>query len=131
VGSEKEGFTTGDTATVYATAELSYDSHSLGSGDTLTISGYGFTWDSGNNRFQIEVTKGIMGSITFGTLTSGTEATFSITEGTMTNDITLIWSLPPSGSGVDGDGGSDTEWPEAPEEPPDLFHLSQPPPDEW
>ena len=67
--------------TWYVTATLEYDSHALGSGDSLTLSGYAFTWVSSNSRFEHNRTEPSPTIITINAFTSGNEATFSITVG--------------------------------------------------
>ncbi|MEM4727209.1 MAG: hypothetical protein QXD04_03015 [Candidatus Bathyarchaeia archaeon] len=42
----------GTSATIYATAELEYDGHPLGAGDSLTISGITLSWVAENSRFE-------------------------------------------------------------------------------
>ena len=70
--------------TWYATAKLEYDTggdHNLGSGDSLTLSGYSFSWDSGDNRFEATDTKNTPQTVTIDAYDSGLEATYGITAG--------------------------------------------------
>lgn len=71
------------TGKFWATAELEYDSHALGSGDSLTISGITMTWNATSSRFEGTDVQSSVGTITYSTFTSGTEATYVITAGTM------------------------------------------------
>lgn len=97
----------GDTVTIQATAELSHDSHSLGSGDNFTISGYDFTWDAGESAFITSITIGDNAQVVLDTFTSGYEATYGMTTGSMNgNSLTITWgvvdmttAVGPSGSG--------------------------------
>jgi hypothetical protein len=78
--------------TYYATASLQYDSHVLGSGDSFTLSGYVFTWNSGNSKFESSVTESSVMSVTINTFTSGSEATYGITVGIINGkSATEIW----------------------------------------
>jgi len=65
----------------YATASLEYDNHALGSGDSLTLSGYLFTWDDTHSRFEHKRTETSPIIITINSFTSGNEATYGITVG--------------------------------------------------
>jgi hypothetical protein len=78
--------------TFYATASLEFDDHTLGSGDSLTLSGYVFSWVAGNNRFEYSSTQSSVTSITVNSFTSGNEATYGITTGNINSQtVTLIW----------------------------------------
>jgi hypothetical protein len=78
--------------TFYATASLEFDNHALGSGDSLTLGGYVFTWDVTDNRFEYNTTQSSVTSITINSFTSGNEATYGITAGNINGKtVTLIW----------------------------------------
>jgi hypothetical protein len=80
------------TGTFWATAVLEYDSHALGSGDSLTIQGKSMTWVAGNSRFEATDLQSTVQSVTYNTFTSGNEATYEITAGTMNGySTTIIW----------------------------------------
>lgn len=79
----------------YATAQLEYTTggtHSLGSGDSLTLSSCAFAWNASSSRFEYSVTQSSVTSVTINTFTSGTEATYSITAGNINSKTnTTIW----------------------------------------
>jgi len=76
----------------YATASLEYDNHPLGSGDTLTLSDYIFTWNDGNSRFEASDTKSSVQAVSVDTFTSGNEATYGITVGNINSQSeTIVW----------------------------------------
>jgi hypothetical protein len=78
--------------TFYATASLEYDGHTLGSGDSLVLGGYTFTWVSANNRFESAITQTSVSIITINSFTSGNEATYGITVGNINSKTAnLIW----------------------------------------
>jgi len=78
--------------TFYATASLEYDGHALGSGDSFTLSGYAFSWDSADNRFETTETKSSVTSVTINAFDSGSEATYGITSGNINSKtVTGIW----------------------------------------
>jgi hypothetical protein len=78
--------------TFYCQAVLESDNHALGSGDSLILSGYAFSWSAGNSRFENSTTQGSVTSITINTFTSGNEATYGITVGVInSNTATIIW----------------------------------------
>jgi len=78
--------------TFYATADLEYDSHALGSGDSFTLSGHAFSWNVGNNRFEATDTKASVQAVTINTFTSGSEATYGITVGNINSQtVTGVW----------------------------------------
>jgi len=82
----------GTTGTFWATAVLEYDNHALGSGDSLTISGKSMTWVAGNSRFEATDSKSTVQAVTYDAFTSGSEATYGITSGTMNGlSTTIIW----------------------------------------
>lgn len=79
----------------WATASLEYivgGNHTLGLGDSLTLSGYIFTWNVGNSRFENSTIQASVTSITINSFTSGNETTFSITVGNINSKTsTIIW----------------------------------------
>ncbi|MEM4727208.1 MAG: hypothetical protein QXD04_03010 [Candidatus Bathyarchaeia archaeon] len=82
----------GSQGTFYATASLEYDGHQLGSGDSLTLGGYSFTWNPSNNRFECVLSQSSVTHITINTFTSGNEATYGITAGNINGKSgTIIW----------------------------------------
>jgi len=91
------------------TAELEYDSHSLGLGDTITVASGSvtsvLTWSAEANAFTGEITSATAKSLTFDTFSSGSEATYGITSGTMNSlSVEVAWTAVDSG-GVSGSGG--------------------------
>jgi len=64
-----------------STAELEYDSHALGSGDSFTLSSYAFTWNGTSSKFEATDTKSEPETVTVNAFDSGTEDTYGITEG--------------------------------------------------
>lgn len=81
------------TAILYATADLEYDSHALGAGDSLTISGIALSWDAGDSRFEgATATSSSVTSTTYNAFTSGSEATYGITSGNINSlTVTLVY----------------------------------------
>jgi hypothetical protein len=78
--------------TFCATASLEFDGHTLGSEDSLTLSGYIFSWVAGNNRFEYSSVQSSVTSITVNSFTSGNEATYGITTGNINSQtVTLVW----------------------------------------
>ena len=78
--------------TLWATAVLEYDNHALGSGDSLTISDISMPWSVSNTRFEGTDTKSSVQSVTYNTFTTGNEATYGITAGTMNGySTTIVW----------------------------------------
>jgi hypothetical protein len=78
--------------TYYSTASLEYDNHALGSGDSLTLGGYAFSWVAGNSRFEYSTTQSSVTAITINSFTSGNEATYGITVGNINSKTTtIIW----------------------------------------
>jgi len=71
----------GEYAELRLTAELEYDNHPLGAGDTVEINGVNLPWDAGDSRFEVSVTSGIPQRLIFDTITDGLESTFGITVG--------------------------------------------------
>lgn len=78
--------------TYYSTASLEYDNHALGSGDSLTLGGYAFSWVAVNSRFEYSTTQSSVTAITINSFTSGNEATYGITVGDINSKTaTIIW----------------------------------------
>jgi len=76
----------------YATASLEYDSHILGSGDSLILGGYTFSWVAGNSRFEASDTKSSVQAVTINSFTSGSEATYGITAGNINSKSqAIVW----------------------------------------
>jgi len=83
--------------TIYCTAELEYDSHTLGAGDTITIEGVLCSWNYANSRFQGSETKSSRQTVTYDTFTSASEATYGITVGTMNSlSTSIMWASAPT-----------------------------------
>jgi len=96
----------GSSVTFYATADLQYDSHAVGLGDTLVLGGYTFTWTPENTRWELSHTEGDTATVTINTYTSGNEATYSITAGSINSKtVTASWGTTPASSGGGGGGG--------------------------
>ena len=78
-----------------ATAELEYDNHALGAGDSLTISGIVLAWDAGDSRFEGTDTEVMPGTNHYDTLDNVNEATYTITTGTMNAlNVSATWVIP-------------------------------------
>lgn len=78
--------------TYYSTASLEYDNHALGSGDSLTLGGYAFSWVAGSSRFEYSTTQSSVTAITINSFTSGNEATYGVTVGNINSKTTtIIW----------------------------------------
>jgi hypothetical protein len=76
----------------YATASLEFDSHTLGSGDALTLNGHAFTWVPSRSRFEYNTTQTSVLHVTIDSFTSGNEATYGITVGDINSkSATIIW----------------------------------------
>jgi hypothetical protein len=76
----------------YAIATLEFDSHTLGTGDSLSLSGYAFTWISTRSRFEYNTTQSSVLHVTIDSFTSGNEATYGITVGDINSKSgTIIW----------------------------------------
>jgi len=81
----------GSNTEIRATAVLEYDSHPLGSGDSLTIGSLSLTWDAGDGRFEGLESKPAVQSKTYNSAT-GSEATYGITAVNMNGlSTTVIW----------------------------------------
>ena len=79
-------------ATFWATAQLEYGGHALGSSDTLNISDVGMTWDGGDSRFEGNASKATVQQAAYDSFTSGSEATNGITSGNMdSTSATITW----------------------------------------
>jgi len=84
----------------YATAELEHDHHALGSGDSFTLSGYSFSWDATDSRFEATDTKNTPQTVTINAFDSGSEATYGITAGNINNlSQSIEWQVKPFVSG--------------------------------
>jgi hypothetical protein len=67
-------------AELRVTAQLEYDGHNLGAGDTLHMDGLSMTWDSGDGRFELLRTRGTVGRwVFFVNSTNANEASYGIT----------------------------------------------------
>jgi hypothetical protein len=76
----------------YATASLEFDSHTLGSGDFLSLSSHAFTWVPSRSRFEYNTTQSSVLHVTIDSFTSGNEATYGITGGNINSKSgTIIW----------------------------------------
>ena len=106
----------GDEGIWYATAELEYNNYGLGSGDSFTLSGYAFSWNSTDNRFEATDNKSSAQTVTINSFDSGSEATYGITAGNINNlSQSIEWQAVSSGG---GGGGMPSAWfnpPQAPE----------------
>jgi hypothetical protein len=75
----------------WCTAQSEYtDAHVLGSGDSLVLSGYTFTWCTTHNRWEYNSTQGSVTTITINSLTSVNEATYGITVGNINSNTAFI-----------------------------------------
>jgi len=72
-----------ETGKFWATAELEHDSHALGSGDSIIVSGISMTWNATSSRFEGTDVQSSVTTITYDTFTSGSEADYGITAGFM------------------------------------------------
>jgi hypothetical protein len=78
--------------TFYATASLESDSHALGTGDSLTLSTYAFTWDAVDNRFEYNTSQASPIVVTINAFSSGNEATYGITAGNINSkSASALW----------------------------------------
>ena len=78
----------------HATAELEYDNHQLGAGDSFTLGqdGYLFTWDGVDERFEASATKHEVTEVIIDEFDGGLEATHGITVGTINEQsAAIIW----------------------------------------
>lgn len=92
---------TGYEVKVWATALLAYNGHSLGTGDTLVINGYEFTWDSLMTRWELAINKDIPQKVIFDALTNTSlEATYGISIGATQQNLTLEWYGDDDGDGT-------------------------------
>ncbi|MHA2380247.1 MAG: hypothetical protein ACXADS_13320 [Candidatus Thorarchaeota archaeon] len=75
------------------TAQLEYDGHGLGSGDTLYMDDVAMTWDGGDTRFELLRTKSTVDLWTyFVNSSSANEATYGITVVNLdSNEQDVIW----------------------------------------
>jgi len=96
----------GSSVTFYATADLQYDSHAVGLGDTLILGGYTFTWTPENSRWELSHTEGDTATVTINTFTSGNEATYGVTAGSINSKtVSASWGTTPPVAGGGGGGG--------------------------
>jgi len=99
----------GTEVTIFATALLEYDSHSVGSGDTLVINGYTFTWSSDNSRFEYLLAEEEPVTRTFDTVTNSSciEQTYRITVGDANSlSVSIEWYADEEGGGGGSGGGT-------------------------
>ncbi|KXH77043.1 MAG: hypothetical protein AM326_01890 [Candidatus Thorarchaeota archaeon SMTZ-45] len=84
---------TDSTARIMVTAELEYDGHSLGSGDSLFLDDSLMTWDSGNSWFYLDTSQSSVGLWNFYVNASGaSESTYGISVvNTMGLSQDVIW----------------------------------------
>jgi hypothetical protein len=81
----------GDNVEIHVTLWLAYDGTYLGSSDTVTLDGQLMTWVSGNNRFELNVSRGSVGLWTY-FVNSTTETNFGITAlDTSSPTVAVIW----------------------------------------
>lgn len=76
-------------ATVYAQAYSLLDGDNLTDADTLAVSGYAFTWNTYTDRFETQITKTTPQSYTLSAVTALSEATYGITNGTVSTPVTV------------------------------------------
>jgi len=82
----------GALGTFYATAILEFDGHPLGPEDSLTLSGYTFAWNAATSRFEYSTSSSTIQAVTIDAYTSGYEATYGITAGTIDGrSATITW----------------------------------------
>jgi len=82
----------GEATTLFATAELDFTNHSLGTGDNFTIESENFTWNWVNSRFEVSVTKNTSQTVVYNTLDSIYEATYGITVGSINGkSVSVTW----------------------------------------
>jgi len=104
--------------TWYVTAELEYDNHSLGSGDSFTLSNYAFSWDVADSRFEAADTKSSSQTVTINAFDSGSEATYGITAGNINSlSQSIEWQA------VGGGGGMPSAWYSPPQAPQGGFGI--------
>jgi len=77
---------------IYANGSSVLDGHELTDGDSLVINGVTLSWNQYMDRFEGTTTSTIPAIITFDTLTSMLETTYTITNGNITSAPTVIWT---------------------------------------
>jgi len=77
---------------LYADGESIIDGHQLTSGDTLTIEGISFTWNTYTSRFEATDSETTPQTKTYNTLTTLNEANYSITSGSINTTATVTWT---------------------------------------
>jgi hypothetical protein len=77
---------------IYANGSSVLDGHELTDGDSLVINGVTLSWNQYMDRFEGTTTSTIPAIITYDTLTSMLEATYSITNGNITTPVTVVWT---------------------------------------
>ena len=77
---------------IYANGSSVLDGHELTDGDSLVINGVTLSWNQYMDRFEGTTTSTIPAIITFDTLTSMLEPTYTITNGNITSAPTVIWT---------------------------------------
>ena len=81
------------TARIMVTAELEYDGHLLGAGDSLVLDGSALTWDAGNSWFYLDVTQSTVGLWNYYVNTTGAlESDYGISQITVAGQSqNVIW----------------------------------------
>ena len=77
---------------IYANGSSVIDGHDLTDGDTLIINGVTLAWNSYMSRFEAIVTSAIPAIVTYDTLTSLIETTYTVTNGNITTAPTITWT---------------------------------------
>lgn len=75
-----------------AQGESAVDGHSLGAGDTFTINGVAFTYNTYTGNFTGTVSKSTPQTVTYGTAITGAEATYTITNFSVNNTAVVTWT---------------------------------------
>lgn len=105
VTASERSLPTGQPSELRVTGVLDYDDHALGSGDSLNISTVSLSWDATDSRFEGNITKSTPQTVDYDTFTSGSEATYGITAGTMNGTSVSITWYDTAGGGSGGGGG--------------------------
>jgi len=77
---------------LYADGESLVDGHQLTNGDSITIEGVVFSWNTYTSRFEATDSESTPQTKTYDTLTSLNEATYGITNGSMNITATVTWT---------------------------------------
>ena len=77
---------------LYADGESLVDGHQLTNGDSITIEGIVFSWNTYTSRFEATDSESTPQTKTYDTLTSLNEATYGITSGSMNITATVTWT---------------------------------------